>query len=549
MFKSAFTLAVLVALGPQVVQGSFKFKFSPIVQCSPVTISFSGTDSSNHSVPTTLTILPLVNNAIPIQIPIPPGSSNSTGIALSFIPLPADTTFIATLDNPDGPASKVSDVTRVLPPNITTGSNTCLSSLTVSTLNLFEIPSSIGQCESFSVAFATRPPSITAFQPNGRATLLPSSAANGLARYTMTSNRGNEVALLFNDPATNKLVTTALMTVSGDSGSSKDCLASNRNNNGNDSNNDGKSQNSSADGAVTQTGLPKGAVIGIAIGAALLVFAIMLLLWYFLRVRRRRRRASSLLFDPALLNRRWPSSDAEKRMPTTQTWYSNADEKSDADLIEQRGSISSSFGGGGVIRDPIYTNDKWRRSAMTDDGNVSVRTSISSWNQFVPEDQRSPGVMEPESEAAMRRNSAGSDSRLSMNTVDIQNILQIATVHRNSSTAPSAYTKRTPQPSTAGTTTTFDVAKPAAARLIPTRGTGRVSTRPDLPQGISPISRNNSAAVAIKGVPESYLNLGPGDDNYGSGIAIGTPRASDGLDGQGIARSQGGASLGDVIVR
>ncbi|KAJ7069566.1 hypothetical protein C8F01DRAFT_518389 [Mycena amicta] len=532
MFKLAFLLGV-VALGPQVVQGSFKFTFSPVVQCAPVSVSFSGSDSHNHSVPTTLTILPLVNNAVPIQIPIPNGASNSTGIELSFIPLPAGTTFVATLDDVDGPASKVSDVTKVLGANSTDGSADCLTSPTVNTVAFFEVPQIVSQCDVFLVHFTTSDaPNITAFKPTGGVTNLPLvSAGDGVASYMMTGQRGDEVALLFNDTTTNQVQTSALMTIDGDSGSSTSCLNNNKNNGNVKSDND-----SSPNATTKRAGLPKAAIIGIAAGAAVLVFAAMVLLWYFLRQRRRRRRTSSLRFDPALLNRRWPPADEnEKRVDLTQTWYSNADAKSNADLLERPASGSNASFSAGVVRDPLYTNDKWRASVMTDDG--SVRTSFLSWNQPLPEDQQQEQASS--SELGNRRNSASSESRLSMNTVDIQNILQMATVHRDSSTAPSAYTKRTPQPSTAGTTmSTFEIAKPAVARLL----SARRPAPADLPQGVSPVS---PSVATIKGVN------GASDEG---GYAIGT--AFDGVEDYPMPSFQRSnsqrdtsESWGNVIVR
>ncbi|KAF7314556.1 hypothetical protein MKEN_00928900 [Mycena kentingensis (nom. inval.)] len=502
-----------LALGPQVVQGSFKFKFSPVVQCAPVSISFSGSDSNNHSVPTTLTILPLISNAVPIQIPIPNGASNSSGIDLSFIPLPAETTFVATLDAAYGPASRVSDITRVSAPNDTIGSDTCLLSGAVNTNSAFTLPTSVSQCGQFVVNFPSGAvaPILSAFNPKGEVRDLPVNAGSNVAAYTMNFERGEEVVLMLNDTATGVLHTSGLMTVQGDTGSPEECLEKDDDDENKDKHHDDDNSAESNSAMSTRAILPDATIIGIAIGAAVLVLFLMIFCWYSLRRRRRNKRASDIHFDPSMLNnsRGVPSV---RQASATPSWYVYGDEKSDAGLVDQRGSVgSASFSrpSPGFVRDPLYTNDKWRKSVMTDDGS-SVRTSISSWNQFIPPDQRSPPP--PVNNAAFvpapvpmpvspKRKSIGTESRISMNTVDIQNILEMATAHQDpSAVAPSSsYSRRTPQPSTAGTTATFDVSvsKPAMARLMPNRRTS--NSNPDLPY------------VAFN------------ETGYGYGYAIGTP--------------------------
>ncbi|KAF7299673.1 hypothetical protein HMN09_00972800 [Mycena chlorophos] len=518
MFKPAsFLPAVIlgVVAFAQVVEGSFKFNFSPVVQCGEVTIAFSGSDSNNHTVPTYLTIIPLASNSTPIQIPIPPGSTNSTGIGLSFIPLPENTEFVATLDDASGPASRVSDVTLVLPATATNGgSSTCLASSTTATTKLFEVPTVLSQCEDFTVRFSTPDaPIITAYQPNGNAeTVLPTPAGAGTATYTIAGNRGNQVALMLN--ATNQLEATSLFTISGDSSSPTTCLNSTGNGNG-QGHNFGNNNNHGSNGS--SKGLPKGAIIGIAVGGSVLVLASLVLLFFLLRERKRRKRASGMRFDPAMLSRdQWPSLDEKKivlshsasptliRFPPPNI---NPEDGFDAD--SGRGSAAYTLRG--IVRDPLYTNDKWRQSMMTDDGTGSVRTSISSWSQPVPEDQQ----ISPPPMAA----SAGDrDSTMSMTTMDIHDVLQMATVHRDASTS---YTRaqRGQPPATAATNNSFDVtSKPSMARL-------RTSNPPDLPQGVSPITRSDSVSTALMGgmvartaQSESYLNVAE-SFNYGYAVS------------------------------
>jgi len=510
MFLLASLLVLgVVALGPQVVLGSFKFNLSPVVQCEPVNLTFSGSGSNNHSIPTTLTILPLLDNVPPIRIAIPNGASNSTGIQLTFIPLPADTDFIASLDDLQGTSAQVSDVTRVnAPVNGAPSVTTCFGNIPQS--NFYQFDDVLNQCENFSINFTTpTAPNITSFSPRGTATWVTANvdpnAPPGTASYTMNGQREAEIVLLFDD-GQGHLQTTKLITIGGDSSSSSSCL------------NKGKSTSADNDSGPSKTkvasGLPKAAIIGIAVGASIVGLLAILLLLYYLRARRRRQRASDMSFDPALLNRRWPPDEKKFDLSPPPPF-----------------TAPPPFSGGNYVRDPIYTDEKYTASIMSD-----ARTSIGSWDQFIPDDQRSQRTQS----FMFGQRPISSASTLSMNTADIHNILQMATVHTDRSSVGEATVqgRTTPQPSTAGTAMTFNVAKPAVARLVSTRR--RMSgDPPDMP--VSAVSRNNSAsAAAIAGVPTGYGPYGPssymsfGDsDDESVPATIGHSDGSGGVDGIG----------------
>ncbi|KAJ7195489.1 hypothetical protein GGX14DRAFT_676739 [Mycena pura] len=510
---ASLPLLGVVALGPQVVLASFKFSFSSVEQCEPVQINFSGHGSSNHSAPTQLTILPYVDVEnitlrAPIQIPIPNGASNSTGIDLSFIPIHANSRFIATLDDGQGSA-KVSDVTIV---GNTSSNSSCLSPNSIDPVDFYQLPQEVNQCENFTVTYNidTSAPTITAFTPRDDSFEVKQlSVAPTQAVYVMNGQRGTQVVLLLNNTK-NQAASTILMTIGGDSSSSPMCLMK-PSSMDSDSNTGGKNKTTKS------FALPKSAIIGIAVGAAVIVFAALLLLWHILRRRGRQRLAPSIRFNPALLNRRWPPDENEKKIDlfeqetqSTARWRLEGER---VDLFGQRppsNVISPSFTAGDYVLDPPYTNDKYRASFMT--GDRSVRTSISSWNQFIPEDQRGEQIPT----ARRSSDSSFSSSRLSLNTVDIQPILQMARVHGDSDSGPTAYQSRTPQPSTAGTA--FSVSKPAAAILVSTRRAQRTSDPPDTPDVVS-VSRNNSASVAaltavpVPYMPTSYISLGDDSDD------------------------------------
>jgi hypothetical protein len=476
-------LSVLALLGPQVVLASFKFNISQVVQCEPVNIIFSGSDSNNHSVPTTLTILPLIDNASPIKIPIPNGATNSTGIQLSFIPLPESTLFLASLDDIEGPSPKVSDVTKVAPPT-NPAATTCFGS-GIPNATFYQFNDVLNQCETFSITYTTPvAPNITAFVPRVGAASVPlfsssiAGTALGTASYMMNISREVPVVLLFDDGA-GHLQTTKQITVGGDSTSSKSCFTL-------PSSASSKSKSSSK---TKGNALSQPVIIGIAVGASLVGVIGILLLAYILRERRRRRRISDMEFDPALLNRKWPPDEKQGgSVPSSAPPHFSADAN-------------------GYVRDPIYTNENYTSSLMSD-----ARTSIGSWNQFIPSDQRS--------HQDQRASTASSSSRISLNTVDVQNILQMATVHRDPTSDAPVSEREVQPPSTAGTSTTrFEVAKPAVARLVSMRR--RTSDPPDMPAAMM---RNDSArAAAVEAVPpgygpSSYVSFGDTDDDESSSV-------------------------------
>lgn len=532
---ASLSLLGVVALGPQAVLASFKFNFSAVPeQCEPVQINFSGHGSDNHFVPTQLTILPNVDPddttlRVPIRIAIPNGASNSTGIDLSFIPVSATSRFVAALGDGQGSAT-VSDVTIV---GNASSDPSCLSpNSSIPTVNFYTLPPEINQCENFNVTYNnTTAPNITAFSPlhnSFEVKLLDPSVAPGIASYVMNGPRGAEVVLLLNNTE-NQAASSKLMTIGGDSSSSNMCFMMMHPSSMESNSNSGGKKNKTT----KSFALPKSAIIGIAVGAAVLVFAALLLLWYILRRRRRQRRlAPSIRFNPALLNRRWPPDENEKKIgifeqenQSTARWRLEGER---VDLFGQRplsNVVSPSFTAGDYVLDPPYTNDKYRDSVMT--GDRSVRTSISSWNQFIPEDQRGEQIPT----ARRSSDSSYSSSRLSLNTVDIQPILQMARVRGDSDSGPTAYQSRTLQPSTAGTA--FDVSKPAAAILVSTRRAQRTSDPPDAPDVVS-VSRNNSASVAaltavpVPYMPASYISFGDDSDD-----ASGNPQGISGANGIG----------------
>lgn len=245
---AALVLGVL-AFGPQAVLSDFKFSFSNVQQCGPFIISFSHDGLSASTLPLTLTVLPFNSRAI--SIPILDSAPNSTGIYVTFLPLAAGTSFIASVDDATGEnAGKISDVIKILPSS--NDNSTCLPPITNSPARLFKLDGTLSQCATFNIDYdptvVHSAPSVRSFSPEGSATPLNMSsnqASNGTATYLMSTAHGKEVVLLIDDsPGDGE--TTQLITVGGDSTSDATCLSQNNGRNANDNSDNSKPSDSSA---------------------------------------------------------------------------------------------------------------------------------------------------------------------------------------------------------------------------------------------------------------------------------------------------------------
>lgn len=200
-------------------------RFSSIRQCGPFNVTFSGNQPT--ALPLALTIVPFGSSAVPISIPLPNpewDSKTSTGVAITFLPYPAGTTFIASLDDAQGRSTGfTSDIIRILQSNDTS----CVSTAEKIQTYIAEPPFS--QCQPFNVTFDLTkavPPAVRLFVPSGQAPLLnqtQDSRDPGTTSFTMAAFRGQPAVLLFRD-GSNHLQSTDLFTVTGDVTSSNDCF-------------------------------------------------------------------------------------------------------------------------------------------------------------------------------------------------------------------------------------------------------------------------------------------------------------------------------------
>ena len=202
-------------------------RFSSVQQCGPFNVTFSGTQPA--ALPLTLTVVPFGSSAVPLSIPLPNpewDSEMSTGIAITFLPYPAETTFIASLDDAQGRGTGfTSDIIRILQSDNTS----CLS--TAKQTQAYTPKPPFSQCQPFNVTFdpaQTIPPVVRSFTPNGPGLFLNRTRAStdpGTSSFFMVAFRGQPVILLFRD-GSGRLQSTNLFTVTGDATSSNGCFPS-----------------------------------------------------------------------------------------------------------------------------------------------------------------------------------------------------------------------------------------------------------------------------------------------------------------------------------
>jgi hypothetical protein len=207
------------------VTASATIRFSSIHQCTPFNVTFSGTQPT--AFPLTLTVVPFGSSAVPLSIPLPDPawhSETSTGVAITFLPYPAGTVFIASLDDAQGQGTgSTSDIIKILQSD----DASCVSTTEQTQTYVAQPPFS--QCQHFNVTFDPTqavPPVVRLFVPTGQALLLnqtQESSDPGTTSFTMVAFRGQPTVLLFSD-GSGRLQSTDLLTVTGDVTSSNRCF-------------------------------------------------------------------------------------------------------------------------------------------------------------------------------------------------------------------------------------------------------------------------------------------------------------------------------------
>ncbi|KAJ3786195.1 hypothetical protein GGU10DRAFT_311453 [Lentinula aff. detonsa] len=290
-----FWLLSILSLGPQAALGSLKLNISQVTECEPVFISFRGQfNSSLQQVPLSLQILPF--NSTPSLISLPSYTANSTGVNVTFLPVPVNTEFVATLTSPSGSISSVSDIFEV---SAGSPQNTaCLPRTTFTPSFEIQDPANLSQCEDFTVSFNGRsPPVVELFNPRGHAYPLNlTSSSNKTATYSLAAIRQSQILLNFIATDGGQNQTSPLLTVQGDAFSSTSCFPT--------SNHTDENTSKSKSQTGKSSGISKGTIIGLSVGLGTIALLAVPMGWLVLRERRRRRRVVSRIdFDPSRMER------------------------------------------------------------------------------------------------------------------------------------------------------------------------------------------------------------------------------------------------------
>ncbi|KAJ3840514.1 hypothetical protein F5878DRAFT_613000 [Lentinula raphanica] len=331
-----FCLLSILSWGPQAALSSIKLNISQVTECEPVFISFLGHfNSSLQQVPLSLQILPF--NSTPSLIPLPSYTANSTGVNVTFLPIPANTEFIATVSSPSGSISSVSDIFDV---NVASPRNTaCLPQTTFTPSFEIQDPANLSQCEDFAVTYSGRsPPIVELFNPRGQAYPLNiTSSLNNTATYNLAAIRQSQIILNFIATDGGQNQTSPLLTVQGDAFSSTACFPKSNH----------TDQNTSQSKSDTKSpGISKGTIIGLSVGLGAVVLLAIPMGWLVIRERRRRRRVISTIdFDGSRMERQ-PSP----YLPTT----------------KEKGPVPPppffgypGYTEGRYVKDPIYVSEKY----------------------------------------------------------------------------------------------------------------------------------------------------------------------------------------------
>jgi hypothetical protein len=232
-----------------------------------------------------LEILPF--NSTPVSIPLPPYAANSSGVNVTFLPLPANTQFMASLSTSTGPSlSFVSDIFAV-----ESGTNTaCLPPSSASTSS-FEIQNTanITQCENFTIIIppGSTPPLVELFNPRSFSYPLNLTGhSNTTATYDMVAFRQSQVLVSFTSQGGGRNETSPLITVQGDASTPTNCFP------------DFSTNNSvhNATSKHTSDQVSKGTIIGLSVGLGV-TFLLALFLGLLFIIRERLRRKQVVNFD------------------------------------------------------------------------------------------------------------------------------------------------------------------------------------------------------------------------------------------------------------
>ncbi|KAK7690259.1 hypothetical protein QCA50_006914 [Cerrena zonata] len=347
MLLSALAMVALLALGPRSVFSRFNsVTFSSVQQCGSFDIRFTG-GKPPASLPLTLTVVPF--NSTPVSIMIPNftwNASTATGAAVTFLPFPADTQFVASLDDLYGfPTGDVSDITRVQDSDDTS----CLPNNSTVAPARYTIvdEKEMAQCESFDVTFDPTvvdvPPIVRGFVPKGDSFFMNrTSTALGNVTYTLSAPSGSSVVLLFSDDRGFKQ-TTSPIPVNGSPSDNSSCLVATN------------LEKNVTTAPAKPSKLSKGAVIAIGVVSGSVVGGIALAMALWLYYHRRRGPVTSL--ESAHRSPNEYGGDAREKVHSSS--YADATPTVIETMTRGLPSIPQKLGENArIVQNPPYTDDQ-----------------------------------------------------------------------------------------------------------------------------------------------------------------------------------------------
>ncbi|KAF5389287.1 hypothetical protein D9757_003405 [Collybiopsis confluens] len=374
----------LLGLGlPYAVLAALRLDIDGATECEPAFVSFRGElNASFHQVPLTLQILPL--NATPYFVPLPSYAANSSGVNLSFLPVPANTEFMVALSSPSGLIlSLVSDIFVVKAGT----SQTCLPPTNNNPTFQLQDAADISQCRDFSMSIpaGSKPPLVQLFNPRGFGYPLSLTAhTTTTATYNMLAVRQTQVMLSFISTDGGSNQTTLLLagkkftflllqppsnpTVQGDSSSPSNCFPT--------FNSNATNETSTAKPSLVS----KAAIVGLSVGLGVTVLLAIPMAWLAIRQRRRRKQAANRInFDASRME--------EKSYPSYIPYVPPVEEKKPPLPPPFLGYPG--YSEGTVVKDPPYVTEKYSPTVSD-----YPRTSIS-WEYVGRDKQKHRTIPDP----------------------------------------------------------------------------------------------------------------------------------------------------------
>ncbi|RPD62852.1 hypothetical protein L227DRAFT_609398 [Lentinus tigrinus ALCF2SS1-6] len=277
------------ALAPAADAKFASIQFSTVKQCGNFSVTFQG-GKAPAALPLTLSVLPV--NGTPVFIPLPLDAWNSTsetGAAITFLPLPEGTQFLASLDDANGRGTAlVSDVLVIEASD--SGDTSCLPTTQSPFVPRYSVNGTLNQCESFFVDFdATQnisSPTVRAFVPKGASFPVNETEATsttGVGSYLMDVPRDSTAVLLFQDQS-GYAETSTIFPVLGNVNSDSSCIPS-------DPLSTAATLDTSDDDTSSTHVTPKIAIVVIAACVGVIaVVAVVMIIWYF-HYRRKAKKA------------------------------------------------------------------------------------------------------------------------------------------------------------------------------------------------------------------------------------------------------------------